>query len=183
MSLPGSRFTYKDYRLLPDDRRYEIIEGELLVTPAPSARHQMILTRLLVRVGAFVEQSRLGLLLAAPTDVILAEDIVIQPDLLYVAENRKGIVNPEGGIHGTPDLVVEILSPSTAERDRQVKRKLYAKYGVREYWMIDPPSKTAEVLTLSQGLLETWQVFPDGTTLTSPLLPGLVITVAELFHE
>lgn len=181
MSLPGPRFTYEDYKLLPEDSRYEIVEGELLVTPAPSARHQRILARLLFRLMAYAEAGGHGTVLPAPTDVIFANETVVQPDLLFVARDRLGIINPAGGVHGAPDLVTEILSPSTASRDQVVKRKLYGKYGVQEYWIVDPDAKSIEVLTLGPAGLDTWRVFPSGSSLTSPLLTGLALSIDEVF--
>lgn len=184
MSLPGPRFTYADYRLMPEDKRYEVIEGELLVTPAPNIRHQMILTRLFLRLATFVEAAGLGQVLPAPTDVILSDENVVQPDLLFVAKERQAILDPEaGGVRGAPDLVVEILSLSTANRDRVTKRKLYARYGVREYWLVDPITLSIEVLVEAPGELETWRLFSAGSTLISPLLSTFSIAVAEIFRE
>lgn len=183
MSLPGPHFTYEDYKLLPEDRRYEIVEGELLVTPAPNARHQGIVVRLILRLAAFVEAAELGKVLPAPTDVILANESVVQPDLLFVVRERQGIIDPAGGVHGAPDLVVEILSPSTASRDQVVKRKLYGRYGVREYWIVDPVAQSVEVLISGQGGLETWRVFAAGASVVSPLISGLSLSVDYLFAD
>lgn len=183
MTVPGPRYTYEDYKLLPEDRRCELIEGDLLMTPAPSFRHQTILTRLLVRVWSFVEAGGLGRVVPAPTDVILSQANVVQPDLLYVSKERLGIVEPNGGVGGAPDLVVEILSPSTSRRDLLTKRKLYADYGVREYWVVDPDAHTVEVLAQAPSGLETWQLFSAGSTVLSPLLPGLSIATDELFAD
>jgi Uma2 family endonuclease len=183
MSLTGPRFTYEDYKLLPEDKRYEIIEGELLVTPAPNTRHQKILFRLGLKVGNWAEEHGAGTVLHAPTDVILSSENVIQPDLLFVCKAREGIVDPNGGINGAPDLVVEALSQSTASRDQVVKRKLYSKYGVREYWIVDPSAQSIEVLSFVDSGLETWQVFTIGSTLVSPLLRGLQLSTAEVFAD
>lgn len=182
MSLPGPHFTYEDYRLLPEDRRYEIVEGELLVTPAPSTRHQRILVRLILNLASFVEASGLGTVLPAPTDVVLANESVVHPDLLFVTREHLGII-ASTGVHGAPDLVVEILSPSTANRDQVVKRKLYARYGVREYWIVDPLAGSVEVLVECQAGLGMGRVFSAGSLLTSPLLPGLSLSVDDLFAE
>lgn len=183
MSLPGPRFTYQDYCLMPEDKRYEVIEGELLVTPAPSVRHQTILSRIWFKVMAHVEAESLGRVLSAPTDVILSEENVVQPDVLFVAKRRQGILNPTGGVQGAPDLAVEILSPATAGRDRIAKRKLYGKYGVKEYWIVDPAAQTIEVLIHTPAGLDTLQVFPEGSVLASPLLPGLTMALTDVFAE
>ncbi len=131
-----------------------------------------------------MEAGDLGRVLAAPTDVILSEENVVQPDLLFVAKERLALLGPSGsGVQGAPDLVIESLSPSTASRDRIVKRKLYAKYGVREYWVVDPVAKRIEVLTESPAGLDTWRVFSIGAVLVSPQLPGLALPVAEIFRD
>lgn len=184
MSQPDHhRFTYADYRQLPDDKRYEVIEGELLVTPAPNTRHQLILSHLFLKLGTFVAAAGLGNVLPAPTDVILSDENVVQPDLLFVAKERRGILDPKGGVRGAPDLVVEILSPSTASRDLMAKRKLYSKYAVSEYWVVDPDTLSIEVLAETTGGLEAWRVCSVGSALSSPLLPGLTIAVADVFED
>lgn len=183
MTLPRPRITYEDYKLLPEESRYEVLEGELMMTPAPNARHQRVLSRLLVRLVTFVEAHERGEVLPAPFDVILSEHNVVQPDILFIAKERAGIVNPMGGAHGAPDLVVEILSPSTASRDQVIKRKLYGQYGVHECWMVDPEARTVAVLTQTTGGLEPWRVFAAGETLTSPLLAGLCITLSDIFKD
>lgn len=179
--MTGPRFTYEDYKLMPEDKRCEVIEGELLMTPAPTSRHQSILAWLLARLLMGLEANGLGKVLPAPTDVILSDENVVQPDLLFVTKARQAIVDPAGGVNGAPDLVVEILSPSTSRRDQVVKRKLYGKYGVKEFWVVDPDAGSVEVSVLGPVGLETWRVFPTGTTLQSPLCPTLAIEVAELF--
>lgn len=181
MSLPGPYFTYEDYKLMPEEKRCEIIEGELLMTPSPAFRHQAIQIRLSVQLYSFVDQHELGHVVAAPMDVILSPENVVQPDVLFIAEERSAIIENTGGVHGAPDLAVEILSPSTAPRDQVLKRKLYGRFGVQEYWIVDPESRTIEVLTATAGGLESWQTFEADSTLASPLLPGLAIKVGDIF--
>lgn len=160
MSQSGPRFTYADYKLLPEDVRCEVLDGELLMTPAPTASHQRILGRLYLRLGNHVAAGGLGELLPAPTDVILSEENVVQPDILFVGKDRLGIIDPAGGVNGAPDLVIEILSPSTAGRDKVLKRKLYAVFGVREYWVVDPAARSIELMLYAPTGMETWRVFP-----------------------
>lgn len=183
MTIPERRYTYADYKDLPEELRCEIIEGDLQMTPAPNARHQAISTFLVATVWSFVRSARLGTVLAAPTDVVLAPENVVQPDILFVSMARKDIIDPKAGINGAPDLVMEVLSPSDPRRDQVVKRDLYERYGVQEYWIVDPEDQTVEVLTRSAAGLETWQRFSSGSELTSPLLPGLTIAVEEIFAE
>lgn len=182
MSLPGPRFTYDDYKYLPEDKRYEIIEGDLQLTPSPSFHHQAIQAELLFHLMAFVKEKRLGQVVAAPTEVILSPENVVQPDVLFIAKSRLSLAHEGGGVQGAPDLVVEILSPASVGRDKVLKRKLYSKYGVREYWIVDPETSSIEVLTQASAGLETWRVFPVGTDLASPLLEGFLLPVADLFN-
>jgi Uma2 family endonuclease len=181
MTLPGRKFTYEDYKQLPDDHRYEVLEGELVMTPAPNNRHQRILLRLAARLELFTQEHGLGTCFLAPTDLILSDKTVLQPDLLFVARNRESIIGPVGGVHGAPDLVVEILSPSTAKRDLEIKRQLYSTYGVREYWSIDPEARSIDVLTHQGHGLENWHNFTADGTLSSPVLPGWRIDLAQIF--
>ena len=146
MALP--QITWNDVQELPDDgNRYEAIDGELYVTPAPSIRHQRIAKRLLYALAAILEAPGLGELFFAPTGVEFpATAEGVQPDLLFVSNDRRGIL-ADAWIQGAPDLVIEILSPTTARRDRGVKRKLYERQGVTEYWIIDPDARAVEVWT------------------------------------
>src|SRR5712691_8587322 len=146
--------TYRDYTALPDDgRRYQILEGELFVTPAPGTRHQIILTRLVTQLNAHVIAHRLGLVLAAPVDVILANTSVVQPDIVFTATDRQQLVSARG-IEGAPTLAVEILSPTTAAVDRGAKRLLYARYGVTYYWIADDGPHAIEMWRLSGNAYE-----------------------------
>jgi Uma2 family endonuclease len=181
MSTSASlRFTYEDYLLLPEDRRYEIIDGDLFMTPAPGTPHQRLIGRLYRFLDDHVRTGRLGEVLIAPCDVVLSPTDVVQPDLLFVAADRASIVG-EKFISAAPDLVVEVLSPSTEDRDRTVKTKLYARFGVRELWIADPETKKIEVLTNSGDGFRREAVFGVGTVLRSTLLPCLEIPISEVF--
>lgn len=172
-----SLLTYIEYLTLSDDARYELIEGELHLTPTPPNRHQKSLIRLVARMLPFIEERDLGTVLMGPVDLVLAEDTVLQPDLLFIAREREGIIGEKSGIFGAPDLVVEILSPSTAKRDLVTKKRLYDAHGVREYWIIDPEQNFIEVYTPQGAGLEIWQRFEPGSTLQSPLLIDLALDV------
>jgi Uma2 family endonuclease len=181
MSTPASlRFTYEDYLLLPEDRRYEIIDGDLFMTPAPGTSHQRLIGRLYHYLDDHVRTGKLGEVLMAPCDVVLSPTDVVQPDLLFVATGRSAIVG-EKFITAAPDLVVEVLSPSTEDRDRTVKTKLYARFGVRELWIADPDTKRIEIFTNPGDGFRQEAVFGLGTVLRSTLLPGLEIPIAEVF--
>jgi len=146
-----SQITWQDVQQLPDDgNRYEAIGGELHVTPAPSVRHQRISKRLERALYALVEDAGRGEVLHAPVGVHFpATEEGVQPDLVVVSAERRGIL-ADPWIRGAPDLVVEILSPTTAGRDRGVKRKLYDRQGVAEYWIVDPESGSVEVWTFGE---------------------------------
>ena len=146
MALP--QITWQDVQQLPDDgNRYEAIDGELCVTPAPSLRHQRILMRLTLALHHLLVEPGHGELFFAPTGVEFpATEEGVQPDLLFVSNQRRGILADQW-IRGAPDLVVEILSPTTAHRDRGVKRKLYDRQGVSVYWIVDPDARAVEVWT------------------------------------
>lgn len=143
--------TYQDYAALPNDgRRYEIHEGELSVTPAPTPRHQEVVGNLFVALHAHVTAHRLGKVFVSPIDVILSDTSIVQPDLVYVATDRLGRISARG-IEGAPTLVVEILSPSTTQVDRHTKLQLYARHGIPHYWIVDPDNRLVEAYALADG--------------------------------
>jgi Uma2 family endonuclease len=144
--------TYKDYEALPTDgRRYEIHEGELSVTPAPSPQHQRVSRNLFRILDAHVKATGLGEVLYAPLDVILSDTSIVQPDLVYLERTRLGAVS-DRGVEGPPTLVVEIISPSTTVIDRSTKHQLYARHGVPFFWLVDPEARMVEAFVLgSEG--------------------------------
>ena len=174
------RFTYEDYLNTPEDKRYELLDGELIMVAAPNIPHQNTQRELGLSVGWFVKRRNLGLTYFTPTDVILSDTDVVQPDLLFVSHERMHIIAHDA-IHGAPDLVVEILSPSTARRDLTFKRRLYAKYGVKEYWQVNIDDRQVTVLSLGDNDYEVAAIYGSGETLTSPILPGFALAVDEIF--
>ncbi len=180
-SNPAVRFTYDDYRNTPDEKRYELLDGELVMVPAPNLQHQRVAARLGARLVLFVEARGLGDVLPAPCDVVLSATDVVQPDLLFVSRERKRILGGGDNVRGAPDLVIEILSPSTAERDRTLKRDLYARHGVREYWLVDAAARTVAVMRLAGGQFEVAARYAAGQTLTSPTLPGFQVDLDDVF--
>jgi Uma2 family endonuclease len=175
-----TRLTYDDYCRLPDNgRRYEIIDGELFVTPSPRRAHQKVVTQLSRVLGNFVEAGDCGEVYVAPFDVVFSLFDVVEPDILYVSKKRASVVTEEN-VQGAPDLVVEVLSASTAEIDRTTKLKLYARYGVQEYWLIDPERCTAEIYRREPQGFERVASLEASGSLTTPLLPGFSVTLREL---
>ena len=178
---PAVKFTYQDYLQTPEDQRYELLDGELIMAPAPNLEHQRIDTRLGWRLAQFVEQRNLGEVFFAPCDVVLSDMNVVQPDLLFVSHERAHLLLGGANVHGAPDLVVEILSPSTAGRDREIKHDLYAKHGVKEYWLVDPDARTVTVLRLTEGAFEVEAIYGEGQAMTSPTLAGFTADLNEIF--
>ena len=185
MALPDllRKLTYDDYLLIPEDgQRHEILDGEHYVTASPFFPHQLVSSRLHSRVGPWVESRKLGFLVAAPMDVLLSPHDVAQPDLLFISNERSGIIT-RAAIRGAPDLVIEILSKSTRSQDEGLKLERYDLFGVREYWMLDPDRKTARVYRRKGGRrLRLVAELCVEDILTSPLLPGLEIRLAEIFE-
>ena len=181
MASRNVKFTIQDYMNTPPYKRYQLLNGELVLAPAPNDRHQRISIRLIVALYTFVFQNRLGEIRAAPYDVILAEDAVVQPDILFVSNNRIELIN-DANCKGAPDLVVEILSESTAHVDQGYKRELYGRSEVLEYWMVHPDARLVEILTLNDKELAPAAHFHSGETLVSPLLPGLAINLTSIFE-
>ncbi len=177
---PRTKLTYADYRATPDDERYELIDGELILAPAPRISHQMIQSSVAHRLLQFVYESGAGYVFLAPTDVALSDTDVVQPVILFVSNERARIIT-ENDIQGAPDFVIEILSPSTARRDRGIKRALYERHGVKEYWMIDPASETVLVLLLGVNGFEFGGEYGAGDTIRSAVLSGFTIELNEVF--
>ena len=178
-----TRATYDDYLNTPDDIRYELLDGELVMAPSPNTMHQALTIELSTALHTFVKEHALGRVFVAPFDVVLWEGDeanVVQPDLLFVSAARLDIIT-EANVQGAPDLVAEILSPSTESVDRGNKRDLYARHGVGEYWLVDPEARTVTVLMLGETGYETAGTYEPGQALTSPTLDGLTIDVGEVF--
>jgi Uma2 family endonuclease len=181
MSVPAAlKFTYEDYALLPEDRRYEVIDGEVFVTPAPSLFHQAVSERLEHALREFLGRTGFGVMLHAPCDVILSPHDVVQPDILVVTTGRRSILS-DRFVAGAPDLVVEVLSPSTETRDRVAKAKRHATFGVREMWLVDPAAKTIEVLVNTEEGFRREAICSEPDTVRSVVLSGLEFAVAPVF--
>lgn len=179
----ANQLTYEDYLALPDDgKRYQILEGELFVSPAPSTRHQRLLGRLHLEIGTFLLEKPLGEVLLAPCDVLLDEKDIVQPDLIYVARDHAEQVE-ERYVAGAPDLVVEILSPSTRRLDEVLKRRRYAHFGIGEYWIVDAEIDVVKVYRRAGDALPRVAelALEEGDRLTTPLLPGFELPLARLF--
>jgi Uma2 family endonuclease len=175
------KLTYEEFRQLPDDgKHYELIHGEVHLSPSRSTKHQLILGNTSVSLGTYVRSARLGVLFCAPLDVCLNPDTALQPDLIFISAERVGIVQ-ENFVAGAPDLAVEVLSQSTAAHDRATKLPLYAEAGVPEVWLIDPQAKTVEVLKLQGKKYLLDATLAGDQVLASNLFPGWQLPLRDLF--
>ncbi len=166
---------------MPDDgRRYELIEGEIQMAPAPGTQHQRISRNLEVLLHLHVQERRLGEVLDAPVDVILDRGTVVQPDLLFVSTPRLGMISRRG-VEGPPDLVVEILSESTQSLDRGAKRQAYARYGVAHYWIVDPEARVIAELVRRDNEYELRATHAAPGTCRTILFPDLDLDLARVF--
>ncbi|MCB9891955.1 MAG: Uma2 family endonuclease [Planctomycetes bacterium] len=175
-----TQLTYDDYLRLPDDgRRYEILDGELFVSPAPMTRHQRWILRLSARLLEVLESNGVGIVLVAPTDVEMGPHDIVQPDLAVVRAERRSILH-DTRIIGAPDLVVEVLSKSTARIDLGKKSARYAHAGVVEYWIVDPETRRVERRTDPRGdRYESIETFSE--RVTSQVFPELRFDIDELW--
>ena len=177
------RFTYEDYLAFPDDgRRHELVDGEHLVTPGPTRRHQQLSGRLSWALNDYLRGQPVGQAYTAPLDVILSDSDVVQPDVLFVSNQRREVLGT--WIHGAPDLAVEIISAASRRIDEVTKRRLFDRTGVREYWVVDPEIEVVKIYRRSED-----GSFPRvaelsreaGDVLDTPLLPGFALALADLF--
>jgi len=183
MHIPKGKIvlTYEDYVLLPNDRnRYEILEGELTVTPAPSTKHQTASGNLFVLLAHYIKERDLGKLFYAPIDLILESTSVLQPDLLFVSKARQHIIT-ERAIEGAPDLVIEILSPTTSRTDRVTKAQIYARHSIPAYWIVDPEQEAIEIYLLEADGYRLAVTLRGETPTIAPPFTELKIAARDVF--
>ena len=177
--------TYDDYCLIPDDgNRHEVIDGILYISPSPLFRHQLISGNLHLQLGTWVRKAKAGALLYAPMDVVLSKHNVVQPDILFVGNERRSIIT-EKNVQGAPNLLIEILSEGNRRHDEVRKRVLYESFGVLEYWIVDPVLEIIKVYRLKENQFdkdEEWSLEADDV-ITSPILPGFECRLADVFEE
>jgi len=175
------KITYADYLKIDDNSRYEIFNGELLMVPAPSTDHQGISINLGSLIWKFVKNKNLGKVFEAPTDVVFDDDEVFQPDIVFIKSENQHIIR-KSAIKGIPDLIVEIVSPSSAFYDTVEKKEVYGKYGVKEYWLIFPDEKVIEIFTLEKGGYREFCKSKKKGTVKSNVLEGLEIDSKDVFE-
>ena len=182
MALPENiRFKAADIWDMPEDgKRYEVIDGQLYATPTPVPEHQGALGVLFGYTGPYVHERLLGRVYFAPIGVVLDDENGLQPDLVYIARERLDLISGRG-IEGAPDLVAEVVSPSTRARDRGIKLRRYAASGVPHYWIVDPRTRALEAYRLTEQGYELSGTFGPGSTFRPQLFPDLELPVDELW--
>jgi Uma2 family endonuclease len=173
--------TYEDFAALPDDgKRYELHEGELSVTPSPGRRHQTILGRLFVLLTLHVRASGHGEVFVSPFDVIMTNITVVEPDIIYVDDERLRIVS-ERGVEGSPTLAIEVISPYSKSIDRRRKMALYAAHDVTWYWIVDPDARTIEAYRLEGSAYRLTGKLEGAEPRALPPFPDLLLDPAAIW--
>jgi Uma2 family endonuclease len=177
---PAKHWTYADLERFDEAERYEIYDGKLIsMSPFPSFYHQELVLKLARLVSTFLDTHPLGRLALAPLDVIFSDDNTAQPDLLFIANENAGIIKTR--VFGAPDLAAEIISPSSITRDRYEKLEQYARFGVKECWIIDPANRSIEVLTLRDGRYVVHASVAGDGEVSSLILSGFTFKAEQIF--
>lgn len=176
-------FTVADYRAMPaGPPYYQLVEGELIMAPSPSSFHQDIALNIAFLLRQHVRKHRLGKVCIAPLDVFLSDTNVFQPDVFFLSTRSLPLLQADG-VHGAPDLVVEIVSPSNGLLETKRKRPIYAQHGVREEWLIEPTLQQIHCYDFATDVAKPRRILDNNETFETPLLPGLVIEAAEVFQR
>ncbi|GAB6283068.1 MAG: Uma2 family endonuclease [Ignavibacterium sp.] len=177
----SSKKTYKDYEQLPEGAPYQLINGELVMSPSPVYFHQKIIMNLINSFSKYIEQNKVGEIILSPMDVYLTEENVYQPDIIFISNENKGIIKDR--VRGVPDFVIEVLSPTTGYYDLVKKKKIYEQTGVKEYWIIDPEMKTVEVLENKDKEFQVFIKVEKEGKVKSKLLNGFEIDWSSIFSS
>jgi Uma2 family endonuclease len=174
-------YTYKDYEQLPEGAPYQLIGGELIMTPSPVPYHQKISGKIFFELKRFVDENNVGEVYVAPLDVYFSDTDIYQPDIIFISKDRLNIIG-EKKIEDPPDIVIEILSPQTAYYDLRIKKDTYEHAGVKEYWIVDPIQKTIEIFVNKEGRFEPAITAKAADEVNSEILKGFGISVKEVFE-
>lgn len=175
-----AKYTYEDYLNTPEGERYELLDGELVLVASPNEEHQLASVKLVSLMYPYVASRDLGWVFHAPFDIVFSDTEVVQPDLMFISKEREHI-RTAANVRGAPDMVVEILSPSSSKWDSRYKRELYAKYGVKEYWIVDSTNRIVSVVMSQEGTLKVKGPNVEGDTVESVALEGFRVGVSEIF--
>lgn len=178
----SEKLTVEDYRATPEGARYQLVAGELIMAPSPNCSHQAITGNLYFLLREHVAKRGLGQVYVAPFDVHLSEHDVLQPDVLFVSAANAGLIHDDG-VHGAPDLVIEVLSPATAQLDAKVKRRLYAKHGCKELWLVDALLTQIQIYDFARDAAKPTRLIAEHEKFTTRLLPGLSLAAAAVFKR
>jgi Uma2 family endonuclease len=177
------RVSHTDLERAPEDgRRYELYDGEVFVVPAPLPKHQVVADRLTVMLSHYVRRHG-GFAVSSPIDIVFSDFDVLQPDLVYFSADRAHLVDLNRVIRDAPDLCVEVLSPSTAATDRGKKMQMFARYQVREYWIVDPNAESLEIYELGADGYQLTGIASGEQSISSSSLPGLTFPAGSLFPD
>jgi Uma2 family endonuclease len=185
MNTPKSRIDYEHFQTIPryDNRRFELIDGRVFIPPTPNTAHQRTVGNVLFALDKFVNQRDVGEVFLGPLDVVFGKWTALEPDLLFVGNDRASIVT-EDNLQGGPDLVVEVLSRGNETYDRETKMRVYESAGVPELWHLDPEEKTAEILNFgADGRYAVTATLSGDAPIVSKILPGLSLTLKEVFAD
>ncbi len=176
-------FTVEDYRAMPaGPPYYQLVEGELIMSPAPNFYHQVVARNIFRILDHFLQRHPIGEVYFAPVDVYLSDKDVFQTDLFYLSNVNKILIRPDG-VHGGPDLVVEIVSPGNGMLEKRRKRPIYARHGVKEEWLIEPTLEQIHCYDFTSDVAKAARVVDSDETFETPLLPGLAISAIEVFKR
>jgi Uma2 family endonuclease len=179
--IGAERLTVEDYRATPEGTRYQLVEGDLhRMSPSPSRFHQEIVLNLAEILRAVARRGGQGNVYVAPIDVYLDDHNVVQPDVVFVSRANAGIL-ADDGVHGAPDLVIEVVSPSTAQLDKTAKRRVYARSGVKEMWLVDPVLRQIHLYDFTRDPAKAVRIVDEDESFAPALLPGLTISAADVF--
>jgi len=162
--------------------RYEMLNGNIIPIPIPAIKHQAISLKIASALLQYVEPLKLGRVLPAPCNVVLSEKIMMQPDIVFIRNGRRGLIG-EMNLRGAPDLVVEVLSSSIRKKDLKVKKRIYERFEVQEYWLVDPDDAAVETMIWSELGYISVCAFDKSDKLSSPLLPNLNLDLSRVFEK
>ena len=174
-------YTYKDYSKLPEGAPYQLIKGRLVMTPSPTIYHQKIIGRIHLVLAQYVYANQLGEVILSPVDVYFSETETYQPDIIFVSANQLSIIGEER-VSGAPDLIIEVLSPSTAYYDLRHKMNIYEEFGVIEYWIVDPMDQTLDIFQRNDGVFHLRKKYTQSEVIDSPLIHGLTMNLGDVFN-